>query len=65
MGIGEHDQEGRLITAEFNDHYLVTCYTPNSQRGLARLDYRMAWEDDFRRYLNDLAGKNLSSSAAT
>lgn len=57
MGIGEHDQEGRLITAEFNDHYLVTCYTPNSQRGLARLDYRMAWEDDFRRYLNNLAGK--------
>ncbi len=51
MGIEEHDQEGRLITAEFSDHYLVTCYTPNSQRGLTRLPYRMHWEDDFRAYL--------------
>ena len=47
----EHDQEGRTITLEYNDFYLVTVYTPNSQRGLARLEYRMQWEDDFRAYL--------------
>lgn len=57
IGAEEHDQEGRVITAEFADHYLVTCYTPNSQRGLARLDYRMEWEDAFRRFLQDLAEK--------
>ncbi len=54
MGIEEHDQEGRIITAEFDTHYLVTCYTPNSKRALERLDYRMIWEDDFRNYLKKL-----------
>ena len=54
IGMEEHDQEGRVITADFNDHCLVTCYTPNSQRGLARLTYRMKWEDDFKKYLLDL-----------
>lgn len=48
IGMEEHDQEGRVITADFNDHCLVTCYTPNSQRGLARLTYRMKWEDDLK-----------------
>lgn len=57
MGIEEHDQEGRIITAEFDTHYLVTCYTPNSKRALERLDYRMIWEDDFRSYLKKLEGK--------
>ncbi|MFR3813912.1 exodeoxyribonuclease III [Dialister invisus] len=57
IGIEEHDQEGRVITAEFNDHCLVTCYTPNSQRGLARLAYRMKWEDDFKKYLLGLSQK--------
>lgn len=51
LGIKEHDQEGRAITLEFEDFYLVNVYTPNSQRGLKRLDYRMEWEDDFRDYL--------------
>lgn len=51
IAIEEHDQEGRVITLEYPDHYLVTCYTPNSQRELARLDYRMTWEDAFRTYL--------------
>ncbi|MDU5914984.1 MAG: exodeoxyribonuclease III [Negativicoccus succinicivorans] len=51
IAIEEHDQEGRVITLEYPDHYLVTCYTPNSQRELARLDYRMTWEDAFRAYL--------------
>ena len=50
----EHDKEGRVITCEYEDFFLVTCYTPNSQRGLARLDYRMEWEEDFRKYLNML-----------
>lgn len=54
MGIEKHDSEGRLITAEFEDYYMVTCYTPNSQNELARLDYRMEWEDDFRNYLKEL-----------
>ena len=54
MGIEEHDREGRLITAEFPEYYFVTCYTPNSQDGLRRLDYRMTWEDDFRAYLKQL-----------
>jgi hypothetical protein len=57
MGIEEHDQEGRIITAEFDTHYLVTCYTPNSKRALERLDYRMIWEDDFRNYLKKLEEK--------
>lgn len=51
LGIDEHDHEGRVITLEMPDFYLVTCYTPNSQDGLRRLDYRMQWEDDFRQYL--------------
>lgn len=51
IGIEEHDQEGRVITAEYDTFYLVCCYTPNSQRELARLEYRMTWEDAFRNYL--------------
>jgi exodeoxyribonuclease-3 len=51
IGIDEHDHEGRVITLEMADFYLVCCYTPNSQDGLKRLDYRMRWEDDFRDYL--------------
>ena len=51
MGIDEHDHEGRLITLEMPEFYLVCCYTPNSQDGLRRLDYRMKWEDDLRDYL--------------
>ena len=54
LGIEEHDQEGRLITADFGSHYLLCCYTPNSQDGLKRLDYRMQWEDDLRAYLMEL-----------
>ena len=54
IGIEEHDQEGRVITLEFNDFYLVNCYTPNSKRELERLEYRMKFEDDFRNYLIDL-----------
>lgn len=54
IGIEEHDKEGRVITLEFEDFYLVTCYTPNSKRGLLRLDYRQKWEDDFRSYLLEL-----------
>lgn len=57
IGIEKHDQEGRVITAEYDNFYLVTCYTPNSQRELARLDYRMTWEDAFRQYLLDLDAK--------
>ena len=51
IGIEEHDQEGRVITLEYENFYIVTVYTPNSQNELARLDYRMKWEDDFREYL--------------
>lgn len=51
IGIDEHDHEGRVITAEFENYYVVTCYTPNSQNELKRLDYRMKWEDDFKSYL--------------
>lgn len=54
MDIEEHDNEGRLITLEYDDFFLVTCYTPNSKQELLRLDYRMIWEDAFRKYLNDL-----------
>lgn len=54
IGIEEHDHEGRVITLEFEDFYLVNCYTPNSQNELRRLDYRMRWEDDFKEYLKDL-----------
>ena len=54
IGIEEHDKEGRVITLEFDNYYMVTVYTPNSQNGLARLKYRMKWEDDFRNYLLNL-----------
>lgn len=54
IGIEEHDKEGRVITLEYEDFYLVTCYTPNSKRGLLRLDYRQVWEDAFREYLLEL-----------
>ena len=54
IGIEEHDKEGRVITAEFDTYYLVTCYTPNSQNELKRLDYRMEWEDAFLKYLKEL-----------
>lgn len=54
MGIDAHDHEGRLITLEYDDFYFLTCYTPNSQNELARLPYRMEWEDAFRRYVSGL-----------
>ena len=54
IGIEEHDKEGRVITLEFDNYYMVTVYTPNSQNGLARLEYRMKWEEDFRNYLLNL-----------
>lgn len=54
MGIEHHDKEGRIICAEFESFYLVNVYTPNSQRELTRLEYRMEWEDDFRVYLKNL-----------
>ncbi|MGN1327713.1 MAG: exodeoxyribonuclease III [Clostridia bacterium] len=54
INIEEHDQEGRVITLEYDNFYLVNCYTPNSQRELTRLEYRMKWEDDFKEYLNTL-----------
>lgn len=57
MGIPEHDTEGRVITVEFANYYLVNVYTPNSQRELVRIDYRMAWEDAFRGYLSGLREK--------
>lgn len=57
MGIAEHDQEGRIITLEFDDFQLVNVYTPNSQRGLTRLEYRMQWEDVFRDHVGRLAAK--------
>ena len=57
MDIDEHDHEGRVITLEFDDFYMVTVYTPNSQDELKRLDYRMRWEDDFRAYLVKLNAK--------
>lgn len=54
IGIEEHDKEGRVITIELEDYYVITVYTPNSQNELARLDYRMKWEDDFKNYLKSL-----------
>ena len=57
IGVEEHDKEGRVITLEFEDYYLVTVYTPNSQTELARLDYRMKWEEDFKAYLKKLEEK--------
>ena len=59
INIEEHDQEGRVITLEFEKFYLVNCYTPNSQRELTRLEYRMKWENDFREYLKKLNTKLL------
>lgn len=57
IGIEEHDQEGRVITLEYPEFFLVTCYTPNSQNELKRLDYRMQWETDFKEYLDTLDKK--------
>ena len=57
IGIPEHDTEGRVITVEYEDFFLVCCYTPNAQNELARIDYRMKWEDDFRAYLMALDEK--------
>ena len=54
IGIEEHDKEGRVITLEFDKFYMVNCYTPNSGRELARLEYRMTWEDEFKKYLIEL-----------
>ena len=57
IGIDQHDHEGRVITLEMNNFFLVTVYTPNSQDELRRLDYRMQWEDDFQAYLHSLDQK--------
>nr|WP_308508685.1 exodeoxyribonuclease III [uncultured Stomatobaculum sp.] len=57
LGIPEHDKEGRVITLEFPDYYVLTCYTPNSQNELKRLDYRMEWEDAFFAYIKELDQK--------
>ncbi|WP_202709830.1 exodeoxyribonuclease III [Sporosalibacterium faouarense] len=57
VGIEEHEQEGRVITLEFKEFFLVNVYTPNAQRGLARLEYRMTWENVFREYLMELDAK--------
>ena len=54
IGIEEHDHEGRVLTLEYEDFYVITVYTPNSQRELTRLDYRMRWEDDFLHYIKEL-----------
>ena len=54
LGLEEHDNEGRVITAEFDKYYVVTVYTPNSKEKLARIEYRMQWEDAFREFLKDL-----------
>lgn len=57
IGIEEHDQEGRVITLEYNNFYMVNVYTPNSKRELERLEYRQIWEDEFRKYLQNLDKK--------
>ncbi len=57
LGIEEHDQEGRIITLEYPDFYFICCYTPNSKRELERLDYRMIWEDEIRKYMKKLEEK--------
>lgn len=57
MGVEEHDHEGRIVTLEYETFYIVTVYTPNSQDGLKRLDYRMTWEEDFRKFLLSLDEK--------
>ena len=54
MGIPEHDNEGRIITLEFKDYYLINMYVPNVKRDLSRLDYRMTWEEDFKKYVKSL-----------
>lgn len=59
MGIDIHDHEGRMITLEYEDFYLVTVYTPNAKQGLERLPYRMQWEDDFREYVHSLKEKKM------
>ena len=61
IGIDEHDHEGRVVTLEMPDFFLVCCYTPNSQDGLKRLDYRMTWEDAFRAYLQRLDAQQAGS----
>ena len=57
LGVEEHDHEGRVITLEYEKFFFITCYTPNSQDGLKRLDYRMTWETDFLKYINGLKAK--------
>ncbi|KUP40431.1 exodeoxyribonuclease III [Bacillus velezensis] len=57
LGIDDHDQEGRVITLEFEHVFVVNCYTPNAKRGLERIDYRLQWEADFKDYLQKLDGK--------
>lgn len=57
IGLEEHDQEGRVITLEYKDYFIVTCYTPNAKRGLERLDYREIWEEDFKDYLDGLKSR--------
>ena len=59
VGIADLDTEGRVITLEYEDFYLVTCYTPNAQRGLARIDHRLRWEEAFRTYLKDLDSRKV------
>ena len=65
IGIDEHDHEGRVITLEMEDFYLVCVYTPNAQDGLKRLEYRMRWEDDFRAYLSGLAAKDHAAEGGS
>jgi len=65
IGIDEHDREGRVITLEFDNYYLVNVYTPNAKKELERLDYRMKWEDDFRNYLVGLKAKSRWLSVET
>lgn len=57
IGIDEHDQEGRVITLEYPEYYVVTCYTPNAQSELKRLSYRLKWEEDFQQFIKDLDDK--------
>src|SRR3712207_6422581 len=64
LGIEEHDQEGRVICLEFEDFYMITVYTPNSKNELERLDYRMVWEDEFRKYLSKLKVRRGADPAA-
>ena len=59
MGISEHDHEGRMITLEFDDFFLINVYVPNAKQALERLDYRMRWEDDFREFVGNLKKKKM------